>query len=258
MILSLHIYKTAGTTLLSVLDRNYKKTDAVYANLVGIEKTKKQVASNQLSDNVEIIHGHFPFDWHQLTQKQCKYITFLRDPKSRILSDYQYNKKAPHGHHHKEAANSTLEEYLANKSLWDIDNGLVRFISGDTETPIGQLTELSYNKAIENINNHFLFIGFSEHFDDSLLLAQQKLGWKKLYYKSINKTPNKKKITISPKEKELLKQRIYWDEKLYAYCLENFRKDLNKISPSKRQKQKLIQKTYNLIHPIYAKIKGFS
>ena len=77
-----------------------------------------------------------------------------------------------------------------------------------------------FNRAIENIERYFLFVGILEKFDLSLTLLKNRLSWSQPYYKKKNKTLIRYKV--SDKEKAIISELNQYDLKLCAYCEEKF------------------------------------
>ena len=258
MIISLHIYKTAGSTFLAIIDRQYKKDEIIYANIVGINKTLEilKTHNHERNETLKIVHGHFAYGWHKYFSEEVRYITFLRNPVDRIVSDYYYNRSFSGGHNYKYASKMTLKEYIMCDEILNTDNGQTRFVAGDFTTPHGKCSELTLHTAIKNIENHFAFVGLMERFDESLLLANYYLGWKKLYYEQINVTKNKEK-NIDQNILELIRERNQQDILLYEYVVHNFQNNLNRVPFYNLRYSALkgLNLLYNKIHPLYKKVK---
>ena len=256
ILISIHIYKTAGTTFQSILDKIFKSNEIVYANLEGVEKCEEDLKKNRLAnkESIKVIHGHFPFGWHNYFSKQAKYISFLREPINRVVSDYFYNREFSEGHNHSFASKMTMEEYLNCDQLLDMDNGQTRYIAGDYSTPFGQCSEEMLSKAKKNIDSMFLFVGLTEKFDESLVFINHYLGWKKIYYTNKNVTQNKPRpSTLTPQQKDIIQLRNKFDVELYQYINTQFEEKKKHISLFTFRL--FLFKKYNFlyrkIHPVY-------
>jgi hypothetical protein len=257
IIISVHNYKTAGSTFHSVIDRQFKRTEIINANLIGIENTTQLLtaSTDAFKQQIKIIHGHFPFGWHKYFSQKHTYISFLRNPIDRVVSDYYYNKKFNLGHNYPYASRMSLEEYLMCDEILNVDNGQTRFIAGDMETKYGDNSLFMLDKAIQNIYTHFSFVGLTERFDESLLLANHTLSWNKLYYKSQNIT-EKKNTKLDNKVLELIQERNQLDVQLYNHVASNFDAALQQIpfANGRMILQNASKRLYNTIHPLYKKI----
>jgi hypothetical protein len=254
LLISVHIYKTAGSTFHSILDRHIKKEEVVYANFIGIPEVESMLRNNETIDKekIRLIHGHFPYGWHKYFNRNCKYITFLREPVERIVSDYHYNKCSRFGHNYKFASTMSLQEYVDVPELIDLDNGMTRFVSGDFETPYGQLTNKTLEKAIVNIDNDFIFVGITERFDESIILFAELVKFRKIYYESKNITSKKSNKTDSGILNHI-REKNKFDIQLYEYALKKFEKDYQNIPDLKFKTAcyKNLHRIYNLVHPVY-------
>ena len=258
-IISLHIYKTAGSTFLAIIDRQYRKDEIIYANIVGIDNTIALLEHEtaEQKKKIKIVHGHFGFGWHRFFQNSVQYITFLRNPVERLISDYYYNKTFKGGHNHLYASRMTLEEYILCDEIINVDNGQTRFVSGDFTTPYGKCSDVMLQQAIDNIEDRFAFVGLTERFDETLVLCRHYLGWKNLYYEQMNVTKNKEKKK-DERIAALIAERNQIDIQLYKYAHDNFEKKLQAIPGYEQKLNRLqrINRLYNKVHPLYKKLKG--
>lgn len=257
LLLSIHIYKTAGLTFHSIIDRQFSRDELLYPSIQGISRIESQLKKGDDSNilKYKLVHGHFPFGWHKYFNRPFRYITFLRNPVSRVVSDYKYNKKFSGGHNHQYAANMTIEEYIDCHQLLDMDNGMTRFIAGDFQTPFGQLTMDTYNQALYNIDTYFAFVGITERFDDSLLLLGDLLDWKKVYYESKNVT-KKTEVVLDEDVINKIRNNNQYDLLLYTYCCKRFAIEFSEIDNLKYKKFvfDLLNTMYNYIHPVYRRM----
>lgn len=254
ILISIHIYKTAGTTFYSIIDRIFKRNEIVNANIEGLEKCEEAFKNNTLEnkESIQIIHGHFPFGWHTYFSTPVQYISFLREPVSRVVSDYFYNKEFLNGHNHSLASKMTLEEYMNCDKILDMDNGQTRAIAGDYHTPYGQCTQEMLTLAKKNIDTKFLFVGLTEKFDETLILINHYLGWKKIYYTNKNVTKKKSRI-LTAEQRTIIDQKNKLDQELYQYVtllFENRKKKLPFFA-FKLFLFKGYNFMYKIVHPVY-------
>jgi len=220
--LFLHIPKSAGSTLRYIIKDKYPNGFGVvnwhWTDWKDEAYLKNTYDFNNLSQN-KVIYGHFNFGVHQYINEEAKYFTILRDPFKRVQSGYFHILRDSHSAFYQEIKNMSFEEYLQSKLILDVDNGQVRRISGiGNEVPFGEVTTSHYEKAIQNIDKHFLFVGLTENFNASLFLLSKLMNWKSPYYWTQNKGKNKKTELINPDERQVAKDINKWDYKLYNYC----------------------------------------
>ncbi len=88
-VIFLHIPKTAGSSLNSIIRRQYKSSEFFHVNSINNEK---EMISKliEIKDSKKIIFGHHSFGLHKYLDINTKYITLLRNPIDRIISIYYY------------------------------------------------------------------------------------------------------------------------------------------------------------------------
>ncbi|WP_238710415.1 sulfotransferase family 2 domain-containing protein [Oceanipulchritudo coccoides] len=239
-ILFLHLQKTAGMTLQELLRRQYGPGLAKRSIRRLLKRSPEGLgmaeALSALSQKDKIFMGHFCFGVHRLLNFNTTYITFLRDPASRLISLYNFSANTPGAHYYKVAKDMTCEEFLFESKLLEMDNGMTRFLAGDEEdlfinrTPYGKCGHKMLEKALSNLDNFFSFVGIQEEFDRSLLLLAETFNWRNPCYVRLNTS----RITESkPAAHEDLKIRIkecnQLDSELYAICKERFMDTYNSV-----------------------------
>ena len=105
MIISVHIRKCAGTSFRSALKDQFNNRLLLdYGDEIGSShpssvakrqqslKRLEQVAES-ITDDFDIVHGHFYRKKYDCLPGQHHYISFMRDPVERVLSNYYYLKR---------------------------------------------------------------------------------------------------------------------------------------------------------------------
>jgi len=218
----IHIPKTAGSTLHSILpnyyDHNYY-VDGLHV-IRDLETFKKLTPEER--NNFDVVRGHFTHELLPLIENKIT-LTYLRDPVDRFLSAYFYLKQATWSPYHETVKNMNhIDEFITFSKNMGRDNVQTRHLAGDIShfldsnvTPTDFATEGDrlLNTAKENLNS-IDFVFLTKQFDASLLILKKELGWNKLpVYKVQNKTKARKKVSeIEPdtlqKIKELNKQDV--------------------------------------------------
>lgn len=105
MIISIHLRKCAGTTFRKQLVNAYRNRvlfdygdeigSSWPSSLLKRKNSKKRLltSSRSLESRFDIIHGHFYKSKYDAIKGDKKYITFLRHPVQRVLSNYWYLKR---------------------------------------------------------------------------------------------------------------------------------------------------------------------
>ena len=159
-----HIPKTGGTTFRNILINNYSRRhmDWEYYG-------KNRLANPQLfpfnskrqMDRLRSISGHWLRYSPELIKAfpEMKFIIFVREPVSRIISLYFHTIRAWN-------PNLKFDEWIANAARPEISNFQTRFIAGDK----------NLDRAIEILENSYFFAGKLEKFDESLCILNKMMG----------------------------------------------------------------------------------
>jgi hypothetical protein len=235
----LHIQKTGGITLQRLLR---SKWNPLHRRIISSVRRKfdSSVPVNhfenfKMADRYYI--GHNCFGIHRFLPAPAEYITFLREPVSRILSLYTYSKTNPTAYYHQHAKDKTLEEFALHTPLMELDNGQTRFVAGDehdtfiNRTPIGQADQRLYDQAIRNIETSFSFIGLTERFEESVLMMARLYHWQNPYHLKLNESKEGKRTEgIALELKERIKARNHLDVQLYEHVQHQFQARLVKMN----------------------------
>ncbi len=222
-----HIPKTAGTTISFILTRYFEEQDIYHIrNLQQMRGPAYSKHFGSIENFIDLdpnernrfncIIGHAPFGLHRHLNHHANYITFIRDPVKRVISQY-------HQHQRMIKTNElddeqlTLEQFLERKPV-PYDNFQTRYISGldrNSSTP-----EERFEKAITNIDQHFSLVGIVERFDESLLLLSKMFCWPDITYTKRNTTARKDSlVSIDPATIQQIRDANQFDAKLYQYAV---------------------------------------
>lgn len=236
-IIYLHIQKTGGITLQRLLRRKLGRSLLSRAyHLLSTSKKAETLEEALRFKNMEdqYFAGHICFGAHRLLPKPFTYITILREPVSRLVSLYYFSLSNPTSYYHDFAKNKSLEYFLLNTQLMELDNGLSRFLAGDkhdlfiNRTPFGECDESLLNSAKQNLDGHFSFVGLLEQYDQSILLLSAIMDWGQCFYLRRNTQQKVKKASLSDELRECIVKRNHLDVKLYEYAKLRFEEDLKK------------------------------
>lgn len=189
-VLFLHLPKTAGTTLNSIIDAQYP---AAAIHSLGAD-THAAVAAFEALPAAEragfkIIRGHFPYGFHAAVPGSTTYFTLLRDPVARVISYYNYIRRTPPHYLHERVMRDrlTLRELLETGEALMMNDGMVRLLSGVWgERPFGGVTDADRDEAARVLRDVCSVVGLTEAFDPTLLLLQRAFGWRDLSYRRLN------------------------------------------------------------------------
>jgi hypothetical protein len=182
-IIFIHIPKTAGTTLRDIIFAQYGETSVapIYPEPIYMDVNEFKALADKDKKRARAIIGHIGFGFHTNLGSHAKfsYATFVRDPMRRCVSLYNHLRNAQF------KGKEIQRDTLIGTYRPQFNNMQTRLISGSN--PQHQdVTEGALDLAIENIEKHFSFVGVTERFDESFVLATFDLGWKLVAYDTRN------------------------------------------------------------------------
>ena len=230
MIISLHIPKTAGSSFGKALaeayvnrikfDYNYRKLfkklhekgksiDEIRTEWLQYPKNKSIIqyfCSNSLSNEIEVIHGHFPANKYfaHFKFKKAIYITWVRDPFTRMVSNYFFWRSV-----------KDKNGKLWNEKILQKNQTLEKFCFDDT-------MKNYQSQFFTNFNvKDFAFIGIVENYQDELKFLSKNVLHKKLSVYHENKTESSD-LKNALQDEDLRKKFTKFHDKdyeLYKYAL---------------------------------------
>ena len=213
MICFIHIEKTAGTTIDHIFINNFSfyyslKSYCYWTNQKGSFFKEKEFRSLiKLFPFINGIGGHSIRNWleYEKSSTNLNYITFLREPISRYLSHYRYQK-------HIMNIPWNIHTFLNENRF---DNYMTFRLSEK-----GDLNEAKVNLM------KFDFVGLQEEFDTSLILMQYYLKDLNLSinYESKNVSNTKNDNVVSFLDNDYIKKKII-EKNLKDIQLYNFAKE---------------------------------
>ena len=162
MLAFVHIEKTAGTSLIHILRHNYFMQ---YMDVRPFRKESKNlftVQDMQLAKKVNpfirAIGGHAVVPYNNLdkTAEEFRYITLLRNPIERYISQYRHWVEKKH-------YDTTIEQFMERRELWNFQT---KKIAGTEDL----------EAAKHCLREKFLTVGVVEDFDEFLVLFKQAVG----------------------------------------------------------------------------------
>jgi hypothetical protein len=208
-IIHIHIPKTAGTSLLNVLQKKYSSNEICTIKrkvLTGNSNERNsEIIKNSISKNHKILHGHFFYKEIEPIvnlNKNVKIITFLRNPIDRVISNYLFFKQR-------------INEKKVEKSELSRKNETLMEYARLEESQNRQ------SKFLEGLNPEKLyFLGIMETFAEDINILTKKLEINFSDIPVLNKNTESGNFQISENELDELKSLNQKDLLLYQNALE--------------------------------------
>lgn len=184
-LLHLHIPKCAGKSLRASILRSTPKDLCIEYNSTDPFDTKKSLEG--FSDIINrfprarIISGHFPYGVHSVipSGKKYKYISILRNPIERIISQYRHSMV-----YNLSIIDQDEAQFLANSSFLDYvlsEYGIITYINSQARLVSGLLTNSELYQFSQNdfrlhvlaiLEKDFLCVGLDSSLPDLLKLLE--------------------------------------------------------------------------------------
>jgi hypothetical protein len=208
MIVFLHIPKTAGSSFHFVLENNFGVSFCHTGHTQTRVFNEEDLAfAKRIFPGLKAIGGHNLMAPLNLSSPDIFHMTFLREPLSRVLSNYQ--EKALH---RQQRGQRVLDFEEALKTDEELGNLQVKLMAGSSNL-----------EEAKRYLRQCRFVGLTEKFDLSLLLLQKSCPFPLdvRYKKSREQTDNRirKQLEADPRAMELLCEHNRLDLELYDYAV---------------------------------------
>ena len=246
-----HIPKAAGSTIRQYYIDYFGADKVTYLNGPNMLKiydgdAKEIEAIKKFISNKKIITSHFPYGLHNILQQEMKYVTFLRNPIDRVISQYNFMKtKIFDGKKilsiKEMLENGMLCSNLMTKQIAGLPPENVSFNEAELGPNCFYMNTVGFrfprefwlyndqllpqqeedneellHKAISNIDNDFLFAGTQENLKKDIYKLNDLLGIKNQEnVQVINKSKNT--CNIDSETKELIEKYNQLDIRLYEH-----------------------------------------
>lgn len=224
-----HVPKTAGTTfrreiLMPAFRRReiYLIYDSIRFHKVG---SWEELAASPKSfrTKLRLVTGHMPFDVDEILPNP-RYMTFLREPVERAISDYYYCRQDPGSAVHEAANELDLVEFC-RRGLSQTRNCQARHLSNKVFGADYASDEAMLAAAKANLDRCFFF-GLTERFAESVELFYRKIGYRGPTGRLPVRNRSRRPRAIPEEVRAELARCNALDLELYAHARARFEADL--------------------------------
>lgn len=268
-VIFLHIPKTAGTTMHSIFEKQYPP-GALYSTYPANHPhgTVEEYAAYSPARKREIcvLLGHFSYGVHEVVPNPYVYLTILREPIERMISNYFHINRDPnHGLHELVSSGQMDLKGYVEHMVHDLrmDNEQTRMYAGNWDgRGHGPCTDSMLEKAKANLRDRFSVVGITRRFDETYLLTKRLLGWPHRFYARRNVTRNRPQKTDLPaSDLLLLKKHNHFDGQLYHYAQTLLQEQVAQQGPGFARELMLFRMLNTLVNasffaPVYQKLRG--
>ena len=220
----LHIPKTAGSTIRTLITRNYSQDEVM--SLEGRDILRQARSSVGQTDKLRLVQGHIPHGLHWIFGlRAADYFVFLRHPVARHFSEVAHARRDPeHGYHQVVTNCDSPIDWagIGDKAVY-FRNTSCQYLSGVWFT--GDLGCVEYQQAVRNLLE-CRFVGLAERFDESILMMARQLKWRHVVYERHNVTRAQDKVEPTEAMVDACAKWLQFDLSLYDIACERFEEDV--------------------------------
>jgi len=176
LLISVHIPKTAGTSLIAeikagklgrhLLDNEDRPTSMALPDRLRRLRSRvgTRVQRRRLSQRYDVVHGHFLVEKYAFLYPQADFITFVREPVSRVLSHYYY---------FRDVASRNAAALAYNPDVGLVASGRLSLLDFARSDAMKNLYErFTRGLALED----FAMVGITERYVESVALLNRRFG----------------------------------------------------------------------------------
>ena len=219
----LHIPKSGGMTLWRLINNNYHDNEVLFIDSFDYEGSFEKLFSivRNNPDQLKLIGGHIGYGLHKKLPGDSEYITVLRNPVERIISQYHYITRTPQHYLYNQVVSKrmSLLDYVSSDLTREISNDQTRMIAGASQDlGIGDNSQYYLELAKKNLQEHFRVAGLLERFDEAVAMFMLELGWENLEFTKQNVTSYSAQPVVKNGVIEVIRERNLLDTQLYEYA----------------------------------------
>jgi hypothetical protein len=218
----LHIPKASGTTIRTIISREYGAASTAYyepetENFEHRVAPEAYLRARIAEGNVRLITGHLRYGIHEFLRQPCRYFSMVRDPGERALSDYFYAFAYPSHRYRDQIVSGGMKfiDFLAAEAV-PAAAAICHFLGGQFAGLNG-----GAEAALFHLRRGIVTVGTSERFDESMLLIARDLGWRPPLYlprnvTRLNDVMRDRRRRTAAEARDLLRAQFASDYEVYA------------------------------------------
>ncbi len=169
LLVYLHVPKAAGNSSIGSIKVKVGKENSRSIKWNDIEKSWSDFIVEHQEKPLSLVSGHFRFK-HVLALKEAnvdyKLVTFIRHPVERIISQYKYS------------CSENVPNYLEFRNKFKtFDDYAYRGVGPNAVSRILVQGALSFEEYLNKLKDRYAFVGLSEHYDFSMFMLMNSLGY---------------------------------------------------------------------------------
>jgi hypothetical protein len=226
-VLFMHIPKSAGIAFREAIAPNYRECEIgyLYGTSPGFLVGDLRLLPLEQRRDLRFLIGHFQYGIHHDLPRESLYVTVVREPAARMLSQYAFLQRIQPEVVRRNRGAIPLDELLRTKPHLAFDNMLVRHFGGVDERafPPGAIGRQHFDAALYFLQNGFTFVGHQEFAAEAYASMQQRFGWNARPKLEIaNAGLGRRDAAERARVRKALEQYNPWDCQLYEEILKLF------------------------------------
>ena len=225
----LHLPKCGGTTLNRIIEWEYPPLRIFSIDPSFFRWSHRRVSRwpRERLAKMRVFKGHMPFGLHERLPQPATYITFLREPVERVISEYYFALHYRLHPQYRRMQSLSLEDYALKTPHHNLQTKLLAGRGNFPDFLAGDCDEETVALAKDNLARHFTFAGLTERFDEGLAVLKLIFGWDIAQYASFNVTRIRpRKETVPASVQAAIAERNRHDVALYEHVVASYEKML--------------------------------
>jgi len=223
----LHIPRTAGTTLNTILLNNFK-ADEIISVYEKDDYDLHAFHSAEELKSIRLIQGHLLLQRYappMMYGQPVRVFTFLREPVERLVSEYAFLRSWPANHLYRHLNDNAVSfrEYIESREkqlVYRGKNFMTRCISGMDDSRNYPVRAIARAKL--HLEKSFGCVGIQERFMESIVMLAEFLGLENLLHEKRNALKKSAFPEISSEERAVAEEYNRGDIELYRFASELF------------------------------------